>query len=146
MNWFVKTYEALSKDELYDILQLRTEIFVVEQDCVYQDMDGKDRKSLHVFGVKEGAVVAYSRIFKPGDYFNVSSIGRVIVKQDQRKFGYGHDLMKHSIRAIKEQYKETTIQISAQCYLEKFYKSHDFQPTGREYLEDGIPHMEMVRK
>ena len=145
MNFIIKTFEELTKLELYKILQLRAEVFVVEQDCVYQDVDGKDEKALHVLGLKNNDIVAYTRIFKSGDYFNKASIGRVVVKATQRKFGYGHDLIKASIKAIKDFYNETTIVISAQVYLKKFYESHQFIQVGASYLEDGIPHIRMDR-
>jgi len=101
MNFTVKKFDDLTKLELYKILQLRAEVFVVEQDCVYQDVDGKDEKALHVFGLKNNEIVAYTRIFKPGDYFKKSSIGRVVVKQTERKFGYGHYLIKATIKPLK---------------------------------------------
>ncbi|UNY99738.1 GNAT family N-acetyltransferase [Zhouia spongiae] len=142
---YVKRFEELSIDELYELLRLRSEVFVVEQDCVYQDIDGKDRKALHVMGIKNGKIVAYTRLFDAGDYFTVPSIGRVVVKQEERQFGYGHDIIKASIAAIKEHYKQTSVKISAQTYLIKFYEKHGFAPTGEEYLEDGIPHIAMVR-
>lgn len=145
MNFTVKNFEALSKLELYKILQLRAEVFVVEQDCVYQDVDGKDEKALHVFLKKDDKIIAYSRIFKPGDYFEKSSIGRVVVKENQRKFGYGHHLIRASIKAIQDFYNETEIIISAQVYLKKFYESHQFLQVGASYLEDGIPHIRMDR-
>ena len=143
MNFIIKNFNDLTKLELYKILQLRAEVFVVEQDCVYQDVDGKDEKALHIFGFKNKEIVAYTRIFKPGDYFKKSSIGRVVVKENQRKFGYGHDLIKVSIKAIQEFYNETEIIISAQVYLKKFYETHQFIQVGNSYLEDGIPHIRM---
>jgi ElaA protein len=145
MNFQIKTFQELTTTELYNILQLRSEVFVVEQDCVYQDVDFKDQKSLHVFGVKNDKIVAYTRIFKPGDYFDNSSIGRVVVAANERKYGYGHDLMKASIKAIKTHFKVDKITISAQKYLKKFYETHHFIQVGEEYLEDGIPHIEMLR-
>ena len=146
MEFLVKEFYQLSLDELYRILQLRSEVFVVEQDCVYQDLDFKDQKSLHVLGFKNDKIIAYTRIFKPGDYFKEASIGRVIVDEKERKFSYGHDLMKASIKAIQEKFNTTEITISAQVYLKKFYESHGFIKLGEEYLEDGIPHIEMLRK
>ena len=145
MNFQIKTFLELTTTELYQILQLRSEVFVVEQDCVYQDVDFKDQKSLHVFGTKNDKIVAYTRIFKPGDYFTNSSIGRVVVAAPERKYGYGHDLMKASIEAIKTHFKVDEITISAQKYLKKFYESHHFIQIGEEYLEDGIPHIRMNR-
>ncbi len=141
-----KTFQELTTQELYDILQLRSEVFVVEQDCVYQDIDGKDQKALHVLGYKNNVVVAYTRIFKPGDYFEKASIGRVVVAKKERQYKYGYDIMEASIQAIKEHYNETDIKISAQCYLNKFYNNLGFKAIGEDYLEDGIPHIAMVYK
>ena len=143
MDFKIKYFKELSTDELYAILQLRSEVFVVEQDCVYQDIDFKDQKSLHVFGLKDDKIVAYTRIFKPGDYFENASIGRVVVAANERKYGFGHDLIKASIKAIKTHFKVDKITISAQKYLKKFYESHQFNQVGEEYLEDGIPHIRM---
>jgi ElaA protein len=143
MNFITKSFSELTTKELYDILQLRAEVFVVEQDCVYQDLDFKDQKALHVFSYKNDVLITYTRIFKPGDYFDKSSIGRVVVKDTERKFGYGHDLIKASIKAIKDHYNEVKIIISAQVYLKKFYESHGFFQVGEGYLEDGIPHIRM---
>ncbi len=141
----VKRFDELSTVELYKILRLRAEVFVVEQDCVYQDIDNKDQKALHVIGYKNDEVVAYTRIFDVGDYFENASIGRVVVAETERQFGYGHDLIKESITAIIDHYKTETIKISAQTYLRKFYTSHGFNQVGEEYLEDGIPHIAMIR-
>ncbi|TMM30385.1 GNAT family N-acetyltransferase [Polaribacter aestuariivivens] len=145
MNFITKKFQELTIDELYQILQLRSEVFVVEQDCVYQDVDGKDFKSLHVFGTKNDKIIAYTRIFKAGDYFKNASIGRVVVAANERKYGFGHDLMKASLKAIKTHFNADKITISAQKYLKKFYESHNFEQIGEEYLEDGIPHIRMDR-
>ena len=142
----VKTFSELSNKELYDLLQLRSEVFVVEQECVYQDIDGKDQQALHVIGIKNNKVVAYTRIFKPGDYFNETSIGRVVVKEEERTNNYGRDIMKESIKAVKERFNETRIKVSAQSYLLKFYNNLGFKEVGEEYLEDGIPHRSMIRE
>lgn len=143
----VKSFEAFTIDELYDVLQLRSEVFVVEQNCVYQDVDGKDRKSLHVIGRDEHEkIVAYTRLFNVGDYFEKeASIGRVVVSGNARTFGYGHVIIKASIAAISKHYKTKAIKISAQTYLRKFYVSHGFSQIGKEYLEDEIPHIAMTR-
>lgn len=146
METRIKTFTELSLDELYQILRLRSEVFVVEQDCVYQDLDNKDQKALHVLGTKEGQIVAYTRIFKPGDYFDNASIGRVVVAKDQRKFGYGKLIMQASLDAIEKRFPNTSIEISAQSYLIKFYSELGFERFGEEYLEDGIPHMRMCKK
>ncbi|MDO9274329.1 MAG: GNAT family N-acetyltransferase [Lutibacter sp.] len=141
-----KSFSELSTKELYAILQLRAEVFVVEQNCVYQDIDGKDEKALHVIGFKKDKIVAYCRIFKPGDYFEKAGIGRVVVAKNERKFGYGHVIFQHSVEAVKEYFKETSIKISAQLYLKKFYESHGFVQVGEGYLEDDIPHIAMIKK
>ena len=143
MNFITKSFNELNPTELYEILQLRSQVFVVEQDCVYQDVDGKDQKALHIFGRKEDKIIAYARIFNPGDYFENASIGRVVVAASERKNGYGHDLIKVSIKAIKNNFKVNKITISAQVYLKKLYEFHGFKQKGEEYLEDGIPHIRM---
>lgn len=145
INFYVKKFDEFSIAELYEILRLRTEIFVVEQDCVYQDLDNKDQKALHVIGSKDGRIIAYTRLFNAGEYFDNSSLGRVIVASDQRKFSYGHELIKESLKAIKEHYNTENVTISAQLYLKKFYEKHGFVQTGVTYLEDGIPHIKMIR-
>jgi ElaA protein len=142
----VKKFTELTTQELYKLLQLRSEVFVVEQDCVYQDLDGKDEKALHVIGFKNNKVVAYTRVFKPGDYFENASIGRVVVSKKEREYKYGYDIMNASVEAIKVYYKETKIKISAQTYLKRFYNNLEFFEVGEGYLEDGIPHIGMIRK
>lgn len=145
INWKIKPFEALSVVELYSLLQLRSEVFVVEQNCVYQDIDGKDGKALHLIGEYQGKIVAYSRLFKPNDYFKNASIGRVVIDKNYRDKKWGHDLMQQAIAGINTHYKETIITISAQLYLQKFYESHGFVQTSEMYLEDDIPHIEMKR-
>jgi len=146
LNIKVKSFEQLTKLELYYLLQLRSEVFVVEQDCVYQDLDGKDEKALHILGLKEDKIVAYTRVFKPGLYFDEASIGRVVVAKNERQYKYGYDIMNASIEAIQDRYKTPEIKISAQSYLNKFYTNLGFKNVGKEYLEDGIPHVAMIKK
>jgi ElaA protein len=146
MNVAIKKFKDLSPLELYEILQLRSEVFVVEQDCVYQDIDGNDQKALHIIGTIENKIIAYTRCFRPGDYFKEASIGRVVVKESQRKFKRGNQIMNNSIKAINDHYKTKIIKISAQCYLNKFYTNLQFKPIGEKYLEDGIPHVAMLRE
>ena len=146
LNIVIKPFNELSILELYNLLQLRSEVFVVEQDCVYQDIDRKDQNALHVIGYKNDRIVAYTRLFKPGDYFKASSIGRVVVAKNQRQFKYGYDIMEASIKAIKTHFNVTEIKISAQCYLKNFYNNLEFFEIGEEYLEDGIPHITMLYK
>lgn len=140
-----KTFKELTVDELYSILQLRSMVFVVEQNCVYQDIDGKDQKALHIMGYKQDVLVAYTRLFKPGDYFEYASIGRVLVKAEERHLKYGYAILEASITTIEDSYKETKIKISAQTYLEKFYKTLGFIQVGEGYLEDNIPHIGMLK-
>ena len=146
MNVVIKKFNDLSTIELYEILQLRSKVFVVEQDCVYQDIDGNDQKALHIIGTIENKIIAYTRCFRPGDYFKEASIGRVVVKESQRKFKRGNQIMNSSIKAINNHYKTKIIKISAQCYLNKFYTNLQFKPIGEKYLEDGIPHVAMLRE
>lgn len=145
IHFQVKTFSELSPIDVYDMLRLRSEVFVVEQDCVYQDIDNKDQKAFHVLGYKDDQLIAYSRIFDSGDYFDLPSIGRIVVQEDQRKFKYGHQLVDESIQFILKNFTDKKILISAQTYLTKFYNSHGFQQLGEGYLEDGIPHIKMLR-
>jgi len=140
-----KTFQQLTTKELYDLLQLRSEVFVVEQNCVYQDIDGKDQKALHILGIKDQKIVAYTRVFGPGDYFEEASIGRVMVSKEERQYKYGYDIMEASVKAVKDYFKSTKIKLSAQVYLKNFYNNLGFIAVGEEYLEDGIPHIIMVK-
>ena len=146
MEILVKTFDELCIQQLYEVLQLRAEVFVVEQNCVYQDIDGKDEKALHVMGFQNNELVAYTRCFKPKDYFKKASIGRVIVKEGHRTHGYGHEIMKTSMAEIEKRFNSSEIKLSAQQYLTKFYETHGFVTTGKGYLEDGIPHLAMIKK
>jgi ElaA protein len=143
IKWVTKKFDALSVVELYQILRLRSEIFVVEQNCVYQDLDNKDQKALHLLGEYDGKIIAYSRLFKAGDYFDCSSIGRVVVAANYRDKKFGHELIKQGIAEIRNHFNEENITISAQLYLKKFYETHGFIQTSEMYLEDDIPHIEM---
>ena len=145
MIFTIKKFNELSTHELYAVLQLRAEVFVVEQDCVYQDLDNKDLDAYHVLGVLDTKIVAYARIFKPGDYFLESSIGRIVVKKEFRKFQFGYQLVLNSIQFIENNLQQNKILISAQSYLSKFYNSLGFTQVGEEYLEDGIPHIKMLK-
>jgi ElaA protein len=139
MIWEVKEWAELSTNEVENIFSLRSEVFVVEQDCVYQDIDGKDQKAKHVLGKKDGEIVAYARIFKPGEYFKEASFGRAVVKKTERGKGVGDELVINCLENINEE----EIKISAQSYLKGFYGKHGFKAEGNEYLEDGIPHTAM---
>lgn len=145
MKWTLKSFDELSLSEFHDIVQLRLDIFVVEQDCPYLDLDGKDNIAYHFFATtEEGQTVAYTRLFGPGEYYKEASIGRVVVHKDFRKEGLGIELMTGSIAQIKNIYNTEIIRIGAQRYLQKFYESLGFISTGEYYMEDGIPHMYMI--
>lgn len=144
MKTIVKSFNELTTNELYQILRLRSEVFVVEQDCVYQDVDDKDQNALHLFIIDGDKIVGYTRLFDAGNYFEQASIGRVVVQQKHRDKELGHLLIKESIEAIKTHFHTSEITISAQIYLKKFYEFHKFVQVGEEYLEDGIPHIKMI--
>jgi len=141
-----KTFSELNTDELYQILRLRTEVFVVEQNCVYQDLDNKDQKAIHIYYKENDEIVAYTRIFKSGDYYKNPSIGRVVVSKNNRGKELGKKIMISSIEYIKKNLKGDKIELSAQKYLDKFYKDLGFYKTGKDYLEDGIPHQRMIKE
>lgn len=145
IQWKIKRFNELSSEELYSMLHLRSKVFVVEQNCVYQDIDGKDLKALHLIGVFDKKIAAYARLFKSGDYFDNASIGRVVIDPEYRDKKWGHQLMQHAISGLEKHFGETEITISAQLYLQKFYESHGFVATSETYLEDDIPHIEMKR-
>ena len=138
-----KIFSELDKDELYQILRLRSEVFVVEQDCVYQDIDNKDQKAIHLFYKEEEEIIGYTRIFKKGDYYENPSIGRVVVSKNKRGKDLGKEIMLESMKYIKNNIKAEKIELSAQMYLDTFYKDLGFYSKGEQYLEDGIPHQRM---
>jgi ElaA protein len=146
VNWKIKRFDALTTTELYSLLRLRSEVFIVEQNCVYQDIDDKDKKALHLIGEYDGKIVAYSRLFKSGDYFENASIGRVVIDANYRDKKWGHEMMQNAIAGIETHFRETKITISAQLYLQKFYESNGFVKTSEMYLEDDIPHIEMKKE
>jgi len=144
LNWEYKHFTALTNKELYAILDLRNKVFVVEQNCVYNDTDGKDLNCWHLCGWQNNVLVAYARIIAPGISYEEASIGRVITHPDFRKLGYGKELMTIAIEKTNAQFNVNTIKIGGQLYLEKFYNNLGFQTCSEAYLEDGIPHVEMV--
>jgi len=146
INWNIKRFEDLSNEELYSILQLRCEVFSVEQNCAYQDLDGKDLKSFHISGVDEtNELVAYSRIIPAGVSYDEVSIGRVVTSQKVRGTGIGKELMETTLHFIQQQFGSKSVRISAQSYLIKFYSDFGFKTHAAEYLEDNIPHIEMIK-
>ncbi len=143
MDTEILAFEALSLSQLYQLLRLRSQVFVVEQDCVYQDIDNYDQQAIHVLGFKDNLLVAYTRVFDPNTYNEHASIGRVVVHPDFRKQNLGVEIMKESIKILQTR-GHRHINISAQCYLDQFYTDLGFRQTGKKYLEDGIPHQEMI--
>lgn len=141
----IKPYKDLSKEELYRILQLRNEVFIVEQNCPYLDLDNLDEKAYHILGFNKDGICAYTRVFKAGDYFKDPSIGRVAVSKASRSLGYGKKIMQASVEFIDSKWPNQPIVLSAQLYLKKFYEELGFKTKGGEYLEDDIPHIKMVR-
>ena len=143
IEWVKKKWSEVSLEELYSVLRLRSEVFVVEQDCVYQDIDNKDQRAIHLLGYINKELIAYSRLFNEGDYFKETSFGRAIIKKEKRGQGYGDELVKESLKTIKNYYGNKKVKISAQAHLKTFYSKHAFIAKGKEYLEDGIPHISM---
>ena len=144
LNWVFKKFDELTAAELYAILQLRNEVFVVEQNCVYQDADGKDQQSFHLSGWDGKNLIAYTRIIPAGISYTEPSIGRVVTSPKYRRTGMGRLLMQESIHRTFSQFNCSEIKIGAQVYLTEFYKSLGFLQSSSEYLEDGIPHIEMI--
>ncbi|MGC4103272.1 GNAT family N-acetyltransferase [Ferruginibacter sp.] len=144
LNWQLKKFEELTTAELYAILQLRNEVFVLEQNCPYQDADNKDQKSLHFMGWSGTDLAAYTRIIPQGISYAEASIGRVVTSPRYRGGGAGRQLMELSIAHTFQQFNCNNIKIGAQLYLKKFYESLGFVQCSEEYLEDNIPHIEML--
>ena len=142
MKLEVKPWSELSRKEINDIFSLRSEVFIVEQECAYQDVDGKDDKADHILLSIEEELVGYARVFNENTYFKEASFGRAVVKKKHRGEGYGHLIVDKALEHLKES-KQSPIKISAQSYLKNFYSSHGFVAKGEEYMEDGIPHTAM---
>ncbi len=146
LNWIVKKFEALTPYELYNIIWLRNEVFVVEQNCVYQDADYKDQKGWHLMGLdEEDKLIAYVRLLPPGVSYNEPSIGRVVTSPAARGTGAGRELMQQAIKQCGILFGEKNIKIGAQYYLLNFYTSLGFVQSSDVYLEDNIKHIEMIR-
>lgn len=145
LQWQWLRFDQLSREQLYELLRLRSEVFVVEQNCVFQDMDGLDDHAMHLLGVRASELVAYVRCFPKGITFDEASIGRVVTRQSARGGGLGHVLMAEAIRALVAEWGAQPIRIGAQAHLKDFYQRHGFADVGKPYIEDGIPHLEMLR-
>ena len=143
----LKKFNELNREDIHAVYALRAAIFVVEQDCVYQDIDGKDLDAHHVLGNIEGKLVAYARVLRKGtSYTDSVSIGRIAVLEEFRGKSIGHEIVRFSIKCIADLYPGEAIKISAQSHLENFYNQHGFKKEGTPYLEDGIPHIAMIKK
>ena len=145
VTWTIKPFSELAPQELYLILRLRSEVFVVEQNCVFQDMDNKDQYCYHLMGWQNNELVAYTRIVPPGISYDLPSIGRVVTSPKARQSGIGKLLMEKSIEELTLMYGKTSIRIGAQLYLQKFYSYFGFLQSSDVYDEDGIDHIEMTR-
>ncbi|MDQ6762808.1 MAG: GNAT family N-acetyltransferase [Bacteroidota bacterium] len=146
IQWQCKKFNELTVEELYKILHLRNEVFVVEQNCPYQDCDGKDAASYHLCGWHDGELKAYTRILPPGlSYPNAASIGRVVTSPSARGQQLGKQLMTKSLEQLYRLFGDGTVLIGAQLYLKKFYEAFSFIQNGEVYLEDGIPHITMEK-
>lgn len=143
MEWYIKRFDELTPSELYEILRLRNEVFIVEQNCPYQDIDGKDTHSYHLFGEEQGGICAYLRILDQGQIFDETSIGRVIIRKEKRGTGLAKQMMRRAIDFVEQELHEHQIRIEAQAHLQNFYGEFGFVPCSEVFLEDGIPHIEM---
>jgi ElaA protein len=144
MHYQVQAFSELINHQVYRMLQLRSEVFVVEQTCIYQDMDNQDLEALHVLGIENERICAYARILTQSEEPNEVSIGRVIVATSHRGTGEGHRLMTYCMTYVKQNFNDPQVRISAQAHLVDFYTAHGFTSTGNHYLEDGIPHCAML--
>ena len=145
INWVLKKFDDLSPHELYAIIQLRNEVFVVEQNCVFQDADNKDQPAFHLTGWLDKKIIAYARILPPDIANKNVSIGRVVTSPEVRRKAVGRELMIISIEQVRKIFGNVSIHIGAQLYLKKFYESFGFSQNSNTYLEDGIAHIEMLR-
>ncbi|MEN9302640.1 MAG: hypothetical protein RL264_1069 [Bacteroidota bacterium] len=145
LHYQIKYFSELSTSEFHDLVAVRIRSFVVEQNCPYLELDGKDKKSYHVICRDgKGNIVATARILPPGISYGEVSIGRVVINEEIRGEGKGHELMQQCMEFCKAEFGRVSVRISAQKHLEKFYAKHGFISTGKEYLEDNIPHVEML--
>lgn len=144
--WSWSTFAALSLDDLHDVIALRQRVFIVEQDCPYNDLDGRDRQAHHLLGRNSGGeLMAYARVLPPGGHFAERSIGRVVTAPEARGMGLGQKLMHEALRQVQASFGPQPLRVSAQSHLQRFYRQQGFVTKGAEYLEDGIPHVPMVR-
>ncbi|MDF2933884.1 MAG: family N-acetyltransferase [Chryseobacterium sp.] len=144
--WKIKSFEEITTSELYEIIKARVDVFVVEQDCPYHDLDGYDQQAMHIWAEQENSVLAYCRIFNKGIKYPETSIGRVLTTEKARGKSLGKQLIQYAVETIENRFHTNEIRISSQDYLLRFYSGFGFEDTGKKYLEDNIPHTEMFRK
>ncbi|WP_185288314.1 GNAT family N-acetyltransferase [Chryseobacterium lactis] len=144
--WKIKTFEEFTVPELYAVLKARIDVFVIEQNCPYPDLDNYDQKAVHIWAEENGAILAYCRVFDKGIKYEETSIGRVLTTEKARGKSLGKQLIQYAVETIENRFHTPEIRISAQDYLLRFYAGFGFEDTGKKYLEDDIPHTEMIRK
>lgn len=147
LNWNFKPFSELSLDEFHDAIALRMKVFIIEQNCTYQDLDGLDKECYHLLTTNQkNEIVGTARIIPPGLIYPAAGIGRIVLDESVRGGNQGHQLMKECMQFIFTTFGQVDIKLSAQKHLEKYYNQHGFLSTGKEYFEDGIPHVEMINK
>ncbi len=140
------SFDSISKEQLYDVLSLRQRVFIIEQDCFYEDLDYSDQDANHLLLYRDNKLIGYSRVFSPGIKYDAASIGRIVTDLDYRGKGYGRSITQESIKFLKNNYPESDISISAQYRLVDFYENIGFEREGSVYLEDDIDHIKMTLK
>lgn len=145
LDWNWRDFDALAARQLYAVLRLRSEVFVLEQHCLFQDMDGHDAAARHLMGQRGDRLAAYARCLPPGVTFAEASIGRIVTDPSERGSGIGHELVRRAIALVEQSWGRQAIRIGAQAHLARFYAAHGFRDLGRPYVEDGIDHLEMLR-
>lgn len=146
MIWKIKSFEELTTPELYEIIKARINVFVIEQNCPYPDLDDYDQQALHLWAEQDKNILAYCRIFDKGIKYPETSIGRVLTTENGRGKSLGKQLIQYAVETIENRFHTREVRISAQDYLLRFYSGFEFEDTGKKYLEDNIPHTEMFRK
>ena len=146
MSWKIQTYDELTKEELYKIIQLRVNVFIVEQQTCYEDLDHHDQNSIHISYVKDEKIFAYTRLLPPGEKFEMASLGRVITSQEVRGTGLGKEMIQLALDTIEKTWPGSEVFIQAQEYLKNFYGSFGFKPVSKPYIYDSLPHLDMLYK
>ena len=144
MEWATKSFNELTTEELYNLLKIRVDVFVVEQQCAYPEIDGHDQASLHLLSIQDGEIAAYARLVPAGEKYEQASIGRVLVAPSKRNSGVGRELVSQAIEKIMEEWDAKEIKLQAQSHLQSFYESFGFQPISEVYDDGGIPHVDML--